>query len=60
MPYIKIELTIFEKSFDKREYSKSFIMTDLTIKRINKTLAKKTLLRLVNLFGDYNERKKNV
>jgi hypothetical protein len=60
MPYIKIEMTIYKKSFDKREYSKSFIAKDITRFRINKKLAKKTLSKLVKLFGDYNEGQKNV
>jgi hypothetical protein len=60
MPYIKIELTIFEKSFAERDYSKSFIVNGLKTPLINRTLAKKTLLTLLHALTDYNRKKKNV
>jgi hypothetical protein len=60
LPYVKLQLTVFEKSFGQTSYSKSFISKDISMSRINKKLAINLIKKLLILFKHYNKGIKDV
>lgn len=60
MPYVKIKMTVFEKTFGQTSYSKEFISKDTSTGRINRKIAISIFRKLFMLFRHYNKGIKDV